>query len=145
MKTFAPEVFLEIVDRMNRNMAPVMTVLMPGTMLSIVPLLLLSYHQQPMVFYLSTSALLLFLVALMVTVVVEVPIVQQIVKWTPSTLPEKLAAAPGSLDEVPCDSSNCRGCESYLSASRGTLLNHFTPWASTPSSIRFAAAHAPPK
>ena len=88
MKTFAPEVFLEIVDRMNRNMAPVMTVLMPGTMLSIIPLLLLSYHQQLMVFYLSTSALLLFLVALMVTVVVEVPIVQQIVKWTPSTLPE---------------------------------------------------------
>ena len=41
MKTFGPEVFLEIVDRMNRNMAPVMTVLMPGTMLSIIPLLLL--------------------------------------------------------------------------------------------------------
>ncbi len=88
MKTFAPEVFLEIVDRMNRNMAPVMTVLMPGTMLSIIPLLLLSYHQRPMVFYLSMAALLLFLLALLVTVVVEVPIVQQIVTWTPSTIPE---------------------------------------------------------
>jgi uncharacterized membrane protein len=87
MKTFSPEVFLEIVDRMNRNMAPVMTVLMPGTMLSIIPLLLLSYHQRPMVFYLSMAALLLFLLALLVTVVVEVPIVQQIVTWTPSTLP----------------------------------------------------------
>jgi uncharacterized membrane protein len=88
LKTFAPEVFLEIVDRMNRNMAPVMTVLMPGTMLSIIPLLLFSYHQQPMVFYLSAAALLLFLVALLVTVLIEVPIVQQIVTWTPSTLPE---------------------------------------------------------
>ncbi len=88
MKTFAPEVFLQIVDRMNENMAPVMTVLMPGTMLSIIPLLLLSYRQRPMVFYLSTAALLLFLIALLVTVVVEVPIVQQIVTWTPSTLPE---------------------------------------------------------
>ena len=87
MKTFAPEVFLEIVDRMNRNMAPVMTVLMPCTMLSIIPLLLLSYHQRPMVFYLSTAAFFLFLVALLVTVVVEVPIVQQIVTWTLSTLP----------------------------------------------------------
>ena len=87
MKTFAPEVFLEIVDRMNRNMAPVMTVLMPGTMLSIIPILLLSYHERPMVFYLSAAALVLFLVALLVTVVVEVPIVQQIVTWTPSTLP----------------------------------------------------------
>jgi uncharacterized membrane protein len=87
MKTFSPEVFLEIVDRMNRNMAPVMTVLMPGTMLSIIPVMLLSYRQRPMVFYLSSVALLLFLVALLVTVVVEVPIVQQIVTWTPSTLP----------------------------------------------------------
>ena len=41
-----------------------------------------------MVFYLSAVALLLFLIALLVTVVVEVPIVQRIVKWTPSTLPE---------------------------------------------------------
>jgi uncharacterized membrane protein len=87
MKTFSPEFFLEIVDRMNSNMAPVMTVLMPGTMLSIIPVLLFSYRQQPMVFYLSAAGLLLFLIALLVTVVVEVPIVQKIVTWTPSTLP----------------------------------------------------------
>jgi uncharacterized membrane protein len=87
MKTFSPEFFLEIVDRMNRNMAPVMTVLMPGTMLAIIPVLLFSYRQQAMVFYLSAVALLLFLIALLVTVVIEVPIVQQIVTWTPSTLP----------------------------------------------------------
>jgi uncharacterized membrane protein len=87
MKTFSPEFFLEIVDRMNGNMAPVMTVLMPGTMLSIIPVMLFSYRQQPMVFYLSAAALLFFLVALLVTVVVEVPIVQQIITWTPSTLP----------------------------------------------------------
>ena len=72
---------------MNRNMAPVMTVLMPGTMLSIVPVLLSSYRQLQMVFYLNAVALLLFLIALLVTVVIEVPIVQQIVTWTPSTLP----------------------------------------------------------
>jgi uncharacterized membrane protein len=87
MKTFTPEFFLEIVDRMNRNMAPVMTVLMPGTMLSIIPVILFSYRRQPMVFYSNTVALLLFLLALLVTVLVEVPIVQQIVSWTPSTLP----------------------------------------------------------
>ena len=92
MKTFSPEVFLEIVDRMNRNMAPVMTVLMPGTMLSIIPVILLSYRQRPMVFYLSTVALVLFLIALLVTVVIEVPIVQQIATWTPSTLPKNWQA-----------------------------------------------------
>jgi uncharacterized membrane protein len=87
MKTFTPEFFLEIVDRMNSNMAPIMTVLMPGTMLSIIPVMLFSYRRQPMVFYFSALALLLFLIALLVTVLVEVPIVQQIVTWTPSTLP----------------------------------------------------------
>jgi uncharacterized membrane protein len=87
MKTFSPEFFLQIVDRMNSNMAPVMTVLMPGTMLSIIPVLLSSYRQQPMVFNLTAAALLFFLIALLVTVVIEVPIVQQIVTWTPSTLP----------------------------------------------------------
>jgi hypothetical protein len=88
MKTFSPEVFLEIVDRMNRNMAPVMTVLLPGTMLSIIPVMLFSYRQRPVIFYFSAIAFALFLIALLITVVVEVPIVQQIVTWTPSTLPE---------------------------------------------------------
>jgi uncharacterized membrane protein len=88
MKTFTPEVFLAVVDRMNRNMAPVMTVLMPATLLSIIPVLLLSYRERSMVFYLSATAFALFVVALLVTVVVEVPIVQQIVTWKVSTLPE---------------------------------------------------------
>jgi hypothetical protein len=87
MKTFAPEVFLAIVDRMNRNMAPVMTVLMPVTLLSMIPVMFLSYHVRPLAFYLSAIGFSLFLVALLITVVVEVPIVQQIVTWTPSTIP----------------------------------------------------------
>jgi uncharacterized membrane protein len=87
MKTFTPDVFLAIVDRMNRNMAPVMTVLMPATLLSIIPVLLLSYHQQPRVFYLNATALALFIIALAVTVFIEVPIVEQIVTWKVSTLP----------------------------------------------------------
>jgi uncharacterized membrane protein len=77
MKTFSPEFFLEIVDRMNRNMAPVMTVLMPGTMLSIIPVLLSSFRELPMVFYLTAVALLLFLIALLVTVAIDVPIVSR--------------------------------------------------------------------
>jgi uncharacterized membrane protein len=88
MRTFTPEVFLAIVDRMNRNMAPVMTVLMPATLLAIIPVMLLSYHVQPKTFYLSTAAFVLFIVALLVTVFIEVPIVEQIATWTVSTLPE---------------------------------------------------------
>ena len=88
MRTFTPEVFLATVDRMNRNMAPVMTVLMPATLLSIIPVLLLSYHERPRTFYLNATAFAMFIIALVVTVFVEVPIVEEIVTWTVSTLPE---------------------------------------------------------
>jgi uncharacterized membrane protein len=88
MKTFTPDVFLAIVDRMNRNMAPVMTVLMPSTLLSITPVLFLTYHAHPRIFYLNAIAFALFIIALVVTVFVEVPIVEEIVAWTVPTLPE---------------------------------------------------------
>jgi uncharacterized membrane protein len=87
IRTFTPEVFLAIVDRMNRNMAPVMTVLMPATLLSIIPVLLLSFHQDPNTFWLSATAFVLFIVALAITVFIEVPIVEKIVTWTIPTLP----------------------------------------------------------
>jgi uncharacterized membrane protein len=87
MKTFTPEVFLAIVDRMNRNMAPAMTVLMPASILSIIPVLLLSYHERPLTFYLSAAAFALFVVALLVTVLIEVPIVEEIVTWKIASLP----------------------------------------------------------
>jgi uncharacterized membrane protein len=86
--TFTPEVFLAIVDRMNRNMAPVMTVLMPAAALSIIPVLFLSYHVQPMTFYLTLAGSLCFVIALLITVLVEVPIVEQIATWTVPTLPD---------------------------------------------------------
>jgi uncharacterized membrane protein len=87
MRSFTPEVFLAIVNRMNRNMAPVMTVLLPATLLSIVPVLLMSYGGYPRVFYLNAAAFGLFIIALAVTVFIEVPIVEEIVKWKVSTLP----------------------------------------------------------
>jgi uncharacterized membrane protein len=87
MRTFSPEVFLAIVDRMNRNMAAVMTILMPSTLLSIIPVLILSYGDRPKVFYLNATALVLFVIALLVTVFIEIPIVEQISTWTVPTLP----------------------------------------------------------
>ena len=47
ISTFAPEVFLAIVNRLSRNIAPVMTVLMPAALLAIVPVLLMSYDAHP--------------------------------------------------------------------------------------------------
>jgi uncharacterized membrane protein len=87
MRTFAPEVFLAIVDRMNRNMAPVMTVLMPAALLAMIPVLIASYGTYPKIFSLYAAAFILFIVALAVTVLVEVPIVKEIATWTVATLP----------------------------------------------------------
>ncbi|MGC2400433.1 MAG: anthrone oxygenase family protein [Acidobacteriaceae bacterium] len=87
LKTFSPEVFLAVVERMNRNMAPLMTVLMPATVLSIVPVLFYSYRSLPRTFYLNAIALALFLIALLVTVLVEVPIVEKLAASTPESLP----------------------------------------------------------
>jgi hypothetical protein len=88
IRTFKAEVLLAIVGRMNRNMGAVMTVLMPVALLSIVPVLVLSFRGSAATFYLNLSGLVLFVIALLVTVLVEVPIVEQIVPWTPATLPE---------------------------------------------------------
>jgi uncharacterized membrane protein len=87
MATFDPDVFLSIVKRMSRNMAPVMTILMPVALASTVPVLILSFRARPETFYLTLSGLVLFTVTLLVTMLVEVPIVKQIESWTELTLP----------------------------------------------------------
>lgn len=84
---FEPAVFLAILHRLNRDMAPVMTVLMPVSLLSAVPVLLLSYGEQPRTFYLTLAGLALFVVALLVTVLIEVPAVKEMTTWTGSALP----------------------------------------------------------
>lgn len=78
--TFAPDVFLAIVHRMDRNLGTNMTVLVPITLLSVVAVSVFSIGQ-PAVFALSLVALLLLVVTLVVTVAIEVPIVARIRNW----------------------------------------------------------------
>ncbi len=87
MATFDSDVFLVIVKRMTRNMEPVMTVLMPIALVSSVPVLILSFNPHPKTFYLTLAGLVLFIITLLVTMLVEVPIVKQITSWTEPTLP----------------------------------------------------------
>jgi uncharacterized membrane protein len=87
MATFEPNVFLAIVDRLNRNMAPLMTLLLPVSLLSMGAVLFLTYGDRPATFFLTLAALVSFVVALLVTVMIEVPIVKQITTWTVATLP----------------------------------------------------------
>ena len=87
LAAFEPEVFLPIVNQMGRNMGPLMTVLTPVALLSTVPVLFLAYQGHPVVFYLTLTSLILFVITLAVTMLIEVPIVGQMTTWTASTLP----------------------------------------------------------
>lgn len=86
--TFKPEVFLAIGHKMIRNLAPVMPILMPAAMLSVLPVLFLSYSDTPWTFYLNLAGLAFFIIALLVTLIVEVPIDNKIMAWTVATLPD---------------------------------------------------------
>jgi hypothetical protein len=86
--TFEPEAFLGIVQRLSQNLAPVMTILMPAALLSMIPVLILAFNDRAATFYLTLAALACFVVALVVTMTTEVPIVKQIQSWTTATIPD---------------------------------------------------------
>jgi uncharacterized membrane protein len=86
IKTFTPDVFLVLVHGLDKNLGGLMGVLFPVTLLSIIPVVLLTIGS-PISFFLTLGGLLLFVLALVVTAAVEVPIVTQIRGWTDSTMP----------------------------------------------------------
>jgi hypothetical protein len=86
ISTFAPDTFIALVHRLDRNLGGIMSVLFPVTILSLVPVLVLSFTSVTS-FFLILAALALFAVALVVTAAVEVPIVKQIRGWTAATMP----------------------------------------------------------
>lgn len=71
----------------DSKIGTVVTILMPAAMLSILPVLFISYNERRTMFYLTLAGFAMFIVALLVTVLVEVPIVKQIMTWTATTLP----------------------------------------------------------
>jgi hypothetical protein len=87
-RSFKPEVWLDIVNRFNSNLYLVMSILMPSALLSIVPVLFLTYNGQWGTFFLNAIAVLLSAFALSVTVLVQMPIVKQMRTWTLATLPK---------------------------------------------------------
>ena len=87
LKTFEPKVFLPIVRRLNQNMAPLMTILSPLSLVTTILVLICSYNNHNTTFYFTLVGFVLFLIALIVTMTIEVPIVKQIVTWTETTLP----------------------------------------------------------
>jgi hypothetical protein len=88
MRTFPPAVFLEIVHRLDKNLGGVMGVLYPVALLSFVPVLVLDLvFGCRAAFVLAFLAFALFVLALVVTMVVEVPIVKRIRGWSVDAMP----------------------------------------------------------
>jgi uncharacterized membrane protein len=85
--TFTPSAFLAIGHRLNINLGPLMTVLMPVALLSTVPTLVLTFGTHPATFGLTLAGSALYVVALLVTMIIEVPIAQRIRSWSKPTLP----------------------------------------------------------
>ena len=84
--TLTPDVFLVVVHRLDKNLGGIMGILFPLTLLSIIPVLVLSVHR-PVSFILTAFAFVLFVLALIITATVEVPIVKQIRGWTDASMP----------------------------------------------------------
>jgi uncharacterized membrane protein len=86
IRTLTPDVFLVVVHRLDKNLGGIMGVLFPVTLVSMIPVILLTVRQPPS-FALALAAFLLFVLALVVTAAVEVPIVKQIRGWTATSMP----------------------------------------------------------
>jgi uncharacterized membrane protein len=83
-----PETFLEVGRTMIGNLGVPMRVLMPAAALSgAVVCILLFRRRQTAGFMLATASVALLLIAMGITLVVNVPIDRQIQSWTTATLP----------------------------------------------------------
>jgi uncharacterized membrane protein len=73
---------------MIRNLAWPMRILMPASILSALAVVFLLFRREPAgAFYFALSGLMLFIGVLLVTLLVNVPIDNQIKRWTPTALP----------------------------------------------------------
>ena len=86
LKVFNAEEFIHIVKTMAANLAIPMRILMPACILCMF-LTAWNFPKNSMNFYLNITAFCLTLISLIITIVVEVPIVSRITQWTASTIP----------------------------------------------------------
>jgi hypothetical protein len=86
-RSFHPKLFMGIIQYRSQSMAPAMTILMPISVLSVVPLLIDSHGVNATAFRLDVAALTGSILSAIVAVAFEIPIVNEIVTWTPSAIP----------------------------------------------------------
>jgi hypothetical protein len=88
MADITPATFLEVGQIMIANLGRPMSILLPASILSAVPLMYVFYrHRNALPFILATLAVSLMLAAMTITLVANVPLDYQFVRWTMATLP----------------------------------------------------------
>lgn len=87
MTSLSAQTFLEVADAMIGNLGAIMAILMPAAILSTLPVLYLLYRRRPKAFYVTLAGLALFAVALLITLLVQVPLDIAFAQWTADTLP----------------------------------------------------------
>jgi uncharacterized membrane protein len=86
--SITPEAFLEIGHIMIANLGRPMSLLLPAALISSALVIVVLFRQRRMpAFYLALAGLLLMVGALVVTLTVNVPIDDEINRWTATTLP----------------------------------------------------------
>lgn len=87
MHNLSPEIFIIIGKEIMNNVAVTMSIIMPASIVGLLILLIGSWKARTVYFYCMLTTLILFIIALIVTLAVEVPIDNQIRTWTVTTIP----------------------------------------------------------
>jgi len=87
MFELSPEIFITIGKEIIKNVALPMSIIMPASLIGLLILLVGSWRTKSVYFYSILIALILFIIALIITVGIEVPIDNKIKTWTVESIP----------------------------------------------------------
>jgi uncharacterized membrane protein len=87
MYELPPEIFITIGKQIIKNVATPMSIIMPASIIGLLILFIGSWKTKSIYFYCILATLVLFITSLIITVVIEVPIDNQIKTWTVATIP----------------------------------------------------------
>ena len=87
MYELPPEMFITIGKQIIKNVALPMSIIMPASIIGLLFLCIMSWKTKSLYFYCIFVTLLLFIISLIITVAVEVPMDNQIKTWTTATIP----------------------------------------------------------
>lgn len=92
VRVFSATEFTHIAKTLAGNLAKPMRIMLPLTVVLMATVVWFYPTRDDVGFYLSLAGWILIFTALLVTIIVEVPIVKQIILWTEATIPDNWPA-----------------------------------------------------